>query len=99
MIKEIIFDDRRGLSSKQCSSRTVMTNVIIPVDYVWLPCQIVGRVLNRHRRRKCFSEAYPEMLVVERMHFCHFGNGIRLKSLRLNKTKCVSRNCKWQAER
>src|ERR1700677_2634336 len=99
MIKEIIFHDSRGLSAKQCSSRTVMTNVIVPVDYVWLPFQILRRVLNRHSRRKCFSETYPEMPVVKRMHFGHLGNGIRLKGLWLSKTECVSRNCKWQAER
>ena len=98
MIKEIIFHNSRGLASEQCSSRTVMTNVIVPVNYVSLPCQILRRVLNRHKRRKCFSEAYPEMLVVKRVHFRYLGNGIRLEGLRLNKTECVSRQCEWQAE-
>src|ERR1700756_1280829 len=98
MIKEIIFHNSRGLTSEQCSSRTVMTNVIVPVNYVRLPRQILRCVLNRHRRRKGFSEAYPEMLVVKGMHFRHLGSGIRLKSLRLNKTERVSRKCKWQAE-
>src|ERR1700677_1181132 len=98
MIKEIIFHNSRGLSSEQCSSRTVMTNVIVPVNYVRLPCQILRCVLNRHRRRKCFSEAYPETLVVNGMPFRHFCNGIRLKGLRPKKSVCVSRKCKSQAE-
>src|SRR5271168_234319 len=37
MIKEIIFHNSRGLTSEQCSSRTVMTNVIVPVNYVKEP--------------------------------------------------------------